>query len=168
MWLYPSAKMIDMHTDPQCFACKYSANPPYPLLETNYWKLYLSEDQAYVGRSYLNLKEHKSSLAELSAAEWQDYQELVRKIEPAYKLAFAAELLNWSLLMNNASVEGSTPHVHWHIRPRHSKPVEINGETFTDELFGYHYDDDLRRETTPETLSAITSKIRAQLGEEAT
>lgn len=65
--------------------------------------------------------------------------------------------------MNNAFIEGSTPHVHWHVRPRHSKPVEINGERFNDELFGYHYDDSLQRKVSAETLSAIVSKILAQL-----
>jgi diadenosine tetraphosphate (Ap4A) HIT family hydrolase len=151
-----------MPIDPQCFACKYSADPPYPLLETKHWKLYLSEDQAYLGRSYLNLKDHKSSLAELRPEEWQEFEELVRKIEPAYKSAFDAELLNWAVLMNNAFIEGSTPHVHWHIRPRHSKPVEVNGEVFNDELFGYHYDDNLQRKVSAETLSAIVSRISAQ------
>jgi diadenosine tetraphosphate (Ap4A) HIT family hydrolase len=133
------------------------------LLETAHWKLYLSEDQAYVGRSYLNLKTHKSSLSELSDAEWQEYKELVRRIEPVYKRIFKAELINWALLMNNAYIENSTPHVHWHVRPRHRATVKIGDEEFIDERFGYHYDDDLSRRPAPEILEAIAAKIREQL-----
>ena len=31
------------------------------------------------------------------------------------------------------------PHVHWHVRPRYSKPLTINGNTYMDKSFGHHY-----------------------------
>jgi diadenosine tetraphosphate (Ap4A) HIT family hydrolase len=155
--------MSDKTFDPNCFGCKYSQHPPYPLLETEFWKLYLSEDQAYVGRSYLTLKAHKSSLSKLTDGEWTEYKNIVREVEPVLKRVFSAELLNWSLLANNAYVEGSTPHVHFHIRPRHSQPYKVAGIEFIDERFGYHYDDNLRHKLDKEILDEIADSIRRSL-----
>lgn len=146
-----------------CFACSYSLDPPYPLFDGKFWKLYLAEDQSYVGRSYLNLKVHKSSLSEIDFDEWREYIEIVRKVEMCYRQVFDAEVINWSLLMNNAFIEGSTPHVHWHIRPRHSKPVYVGDNEFVDKLFGYHYDDNLKRNVSDTTKKQIAQIIRQNI-----
>lgn len=148
----------------ECFACDYAKNPAYLILETKHWKVYLADNQAYLGRAIVNLKEHKSKLSDLSSEEWADYIEIVKRLEPAYKNAFSAEPLNWGCFMNNAFQNNPpNPHVHWHIFPRYKDTQIINGEEFTDKLYGFFYDDALNRKLSADTYKTIVNQLKATL-----
>jgi ATP adenylyltransferase len=106
------------------------------VLETTYWRVVLDEDQRFLGKSFVTLREHKESVSELSSDEWQDLHDVMRRLETSIKRAFAPSHFNWLCLMNNAVVAGQPTHVHWHMHPRYKTAVKFADETFYDtELF---------------------------------
>ncbi len=135
-----------------------------PLLETNNWVVSLSPDQGYLGRCYISLKEHKGDMADLTNEEWLNFAEIVKKLEKAVRLAFDAQLFNWGCLMNNAFQHSpAKPHVHWHLRPRYNKTVNLDGINFADQLFGHHYDRAQSQKVTDKTLNIIKDRIKENL-----
>lgn len=106
------------------------------VLETRYWRVVLDGDQRVLGKSFVTLLEHKESLSDLSIEEWRDLHDIMKRLEASTIKAFSASHFNWSCLMNDAVVAGQPTHVHWHMHPRYTQPVEFAGETFYDtELF---------------------------------
>lgn len=147
-----------------CFSCNYVQDPPYLVAEGARWKLYLDVNQAYLGESYLALREHTKSLSELSAEDWKEFEELVRKIEQAYTKELGVTVFNWSCFMNNAFIEeAGEPHVHWHITPRYQRKVSFAGETFTDEKFGYHKDIESKRTLEAKTMEQLTEQLKKSM-----
>ena len=73
------------------------------LFSTEYWDIYLANEQDYVGRSILVLKRHCGSLSELNMSEWDNLKNIIERMEFCYKEILGAELCNWSCLMNNFS-----------------------------------------------------------------
>jgi diadenosine tetraphosphate (Ap4A) HIT family hydrolase len=147
-----------------CDICKHVDSPDLQVFATDGWVVNLAPDQGYVGRCYITLRAHRGSLSDLSEQEWAEYASIVTKLERACKQAFGAEPFNWSCLMNNAyQVEPSEPHVHWHFRPRHKRPITLNGQTFTDADYGHHYDREHRVRVDSETLAAIKKMIQTNL-----
>jgi diadenosine tetraphosphate (Ap4A) HIT family hydrolase len=135
-----------------------SQKPSEPLFETPYWDIRLSFKQVYVGRAIVILRRKCPNLSEVT----------VEKYEGAATKAFAPDLFNWSCLMNNAfRKEHPQPQVHWHVRPRYSKPLTSNGKVYEDINFASHYDIALGAEETPDASQedqlAIATKIRKYL-----
>jgi len=153
--------------DKQCDACDFLSNPTSEtqILDTQYWSVGIDgKNHAYLGRAYVTLKEHKPSLSNLSQNEWDDFQDIVSKLEKAYKKAFGAEPLNWGCFMNHAfRTEPFNPHVHWHIYPRYKTDYVIDDITFDDPLFGNFYDHTSERLVDEETVRKIASELRRQL-----
>ncbi len=106
------------------------------VFETKYWRVVLDGDQRFLGKSFVTLLKHKESVSDPSSEEWQDLHTVMLRLEASVKGAFGPSHFNWSCLMNNAVVAGQPTHVHWHMHPRYTRPVEFAGETFYDtELF---------------------------------
>lgn len=156
-WLY-SAKLPIM--DKKCLACEHLKEPKFQILRTDHWNVVLDNNQAYFGRAYLTLLTHKGSLGSLDETEWQEFEEIVRKLEKAYKEVFGAEPLNWGCFMNNAfRSKPFNPHVSWHIYPRYEKAPELDDIIFDDALFGEFYDDNAKRIVSDETVKHIEVKL---------
>lgn len=150
--------------DKKCDACEFLKEPEHQILVTNNWNVGLGNNQAYFGRAYVTLRTHKGSLSTLNDEEWQEFQEIVRKLEKAYKEAFGAEPLNWGCFMNHAfRSEPFNPHVHWHIFPRYKVAPLLDGVTYDDPLFGNFYDDKAERIVSNEVVEQIVSKLKSQL-----
>ena len=130
--------------------------------ESGYWKVHLfSVDQRYLGRCLVTLKRHSPSLADLTPAEWDDLQVVIRAMEDAARRAFGAVNFNWTCHMNYAFKDNPPkPHVHLHFRPRYAEPVEFKGSVFEDELFGGHYDL-YHKGVTTEMALAITAALKS-------
>ena len=111
------------------------------LFETEYWQIYICQDQAYFGRSLILLKRECEHLSGLEKVEINDFFEITRKIENVFKNKFQATMFNWTCLMNNAYKKDSVekPQVHWHCRPRYKNAVYFSEKTFVDPNFGHHY-----------------------------
>lgn len=135
-----------------------------PIYETNYFKIFLSIKQDYLGRCVILTKRHRGDLSELNNEEWLDFAKLVKKMECALKKAFDATMYNWTCLMNNAfQKEPPVPHVHWHFKPRYNHKVEFTGETFEDPEFGHHYGRNRKKQVSEEIKKEIIQKIKENL-----
>lgn len=131
------------------------------IFETNYWQVLLAEDQTYLGRAVIILKRPCSTLSGLSAEEFADFYEIVKRYEKALANTFQATMFNWTCLMNDYYKEAEPkPQVHWHCRPRYKNPVNFSGEIFADPNFGHHYERGVERKVSKEIKAAIISEIK--------
>ncbi len=152
--------MIENNT---CEVCQALAHNE-PLFETRFWTVTLSQDQGYLGRCYVTLKEHRETLSRLSDKQWQEFVEVVRKLESAMAASFGAKLFNWVCLMNNAyQKQPAQPHVHWHFRPRYDHKVKVGGMVFDDPKFGFHYDRNQVKLVDDSLLDEINQVISGHL-----
>jgi ATP adenylyltransferase len=147
-----------------CDACEFLKKPKHQILVTNYWNAGLGNNQAYLGRAYVTLRSHKGSLNSLSEEEWHEFEEIVRKLEKAYKAVYGAEPLNWGCYMNLAfREEPFNPHVHWHVFPRYKKAPVLGNMTFDDPLYGSFYDNDAEKLLDDGVVEQIAAKLRHYL-----
>ena len=110
------------------------------ILAMPWWRVVLNPNQDYLGRVWVTLLDHRSSLGGLATDQWLELKRVTELLERATRSAFGAELLNWSWLMNNAYLEPApTPHVHAHVRPRYAVTPTVSGVSFPDDEFGRHY-----------------------------
>lgn len=152
-------------TNQDCEICLIlqSNNDDIVIIKTDYWRVVLQRNQAYLGQSFVTLLDHKSSLSELTSNEWNDYEVLVSKLENGIRDAFGAKHFNWACLMNEAHRESpATPHAHWHVFPRYNHTVTVNNVTFKDIEFGHHYQP---REfsVNRQTLEQIAAELQKRL-----
>jgi diadenosine tetraphosphate (Ap4A) HIT family hydrolase len=153
-----------MNTD--CDICQFLQQKPLQnqLITTDHWTVGVIPDQPYLGRALITLLTHKSSLAQLSDDEWEEFHDIVRKLEPAYEKAFGAVPLNIGCFMNHGFKDDPPhPHVHWQIYPRYKNPVEFAGLTFEDKFYGEFYDNDTLRPVSNEVVKKIVEQLKANL-----
>ncbi len=132
------------------------------IIETEKWRAVLDPNQQFLGKTFVTLLEHKTSLSDLNEADWKDFEELVKRLESALKKAFQPNLFNWSCLMNLAAMSGQETHVHWHIHPRYDKPVTVAGETFEDTQW-YPRKEKTDHVIEKENLQIVADKIKKSL-----
>lgn len=152
-----------------CDICAFTEENENTLLTTPHWIVNLAPKQSFLGRSYVTLVQHQTSLSELSTDEWLDFASVVKQLESSARKAFGATMFNWTCLMNDAYKEPVPhPHVHWHFRPRYSQPITINGVTFEDPDFGLHYrtawDGFQEKLVDSEMLAVIAKKLKEVIG----
>jgi diadenosine tetraphosphate (Ap4A) HIT family hydrolase len=149
-----------------CVICNHANSETGRIAITDHWLISLASDQGYLGRCYVTLRKHKGSLVELSDVEWDEYIQIVRRLERAVSASFGASPSNWACMMNNAYQDvPANPHVHWHFRPRYRSSVVVNGVTFSDPMYGYHYDREQRREVDGETFHIILRQLKKAYGQ---
>ena len=124
-----------------CDWCNLSEeDKQFQVYDGEFWYVFLSDEQDYIGRCIFVLKRHCGSLSELTEDEWEELRKLICKVEACLKAVLGAALCNWSCLMNNFYKEAAPdPHLHIHVRPRYDKPVMLNGNIYADSEFGHHY-----------------------------
>ena len=150
--------------DKKCDACEFLIDPQNQILVTKNWNVGIGDNHAYLGRAYVTLRTHKGSLSELNDEEWQEFHEIVRKLEKAYKDAFGASPLNWGCFMNHAfRTDPVNPHVHWHIFPRYKVTPIIKGTIFEDSLYGNFYDSDAEKIVDDEMVGEIVKKLKSHI-----
>lgn len=112
----------------------------YLLYENQYWSVYLTDEQDYIGRCIVVSRRHCTSLSELEGVEWDNLRTVIQMVENCLKSVLGADLCNWSCLMNDYfKKQVPNPHLHLHCRPRFKNLVVINGNEYVDEEFGHHY-----------------------------
>lgn len=101
---------------------------PHTLLkEWNYWCVLLRPAQITLGSLVLVLKDSgPRSFSEVSAAAFAEFPNVCSDIESTVKDLFGAKKFNYLALMM------VDPHVHFHVLPRYSAPVQFHDEVFTD------------------------------------
>lgn len=135
------------------------------IFETKFWKVILSDDQAYLGRCVIVLKRDCGEMSNLTSDEWMDFHtNIVKKLETTFKKAFDATMFNWTCLMNNAfKAENPKPHVHWHFRPRYNHNVKFEGGQFQDLEFAHHYNRERKNFVSKELLKKISEEVKKHL-----
>lgn len=150
-----------------CYFCDASAFH-LDIMETDYWRVTLAQEQSYLGRFFVILKRHAEALKDLTPQEAADWQGVVVAMETALQLAFGSVNFNWACMMNFAyKKQPHNPHVHWHVRPRYSRVVEVNGVKFEDPDFGDHYSRDrkVNFDASDETLREIHRRLLSAVAE---
>lgn len=135
------------------------------IYETDFWKVILSTDQAYLGRCIIVLKRDCEKMSNLTSDEWMDFHKnIVQKLESAFKKAFNATMFNWTCLMNNAfKDENPKPRIHWHFRPRYRDNVKFTGKQFQDLEFAHHYDRERKMIVSKDVLEKISEEVKKYL-----
>ena len=52
------------------------------------------------------------------------------------------------------------PHVHIHVRPRYRNPIQINGNTYSDDTFGHHYSTEKNGRICEEDMNTVYSRMK--------
>lgn len=121
----------------ECIGCDLARNVADVQLahEGKYWKVILSRDQQYLGKSFVTLKRHAESLSEIEPNEAAEFYEIVKTFEKTVNEAWSPTHFNWSCLMNNAADPESEDrfHVHWHAIPRYDSTRTIQDIEFIDQ-----------------------------------
>ena len=148
-----------------CSWCNLSEeDKQFQVYDGEFWSVFLSDEQDYIGRCILVLKRHCGSMSELTDDEWKELRKLVCKVETCLKTVLGATLCNWSCLMNSFYKEPDpNPHLHIHVRPRYSKQVMINGNIYIDGEFGHHYATDKSGTISAEDKEEVCARINEWL-----
>lgn len=127
------------------------------LCQTAHWIVFLAPNQSNLGTCVVALKRHHNTLTGLTSEEWDEFIELVEKMEKVLRQSFDSTLFNWGCLMNTFYLEDTLdPHLHWHFIPRYNHPVQLAGHTFEDPHFGY---------MRPRPPKKISEKVRKQIAD---
>ncbi len=106
----------------------------FKIKEYVYWSTYLHENQSYLGRCYVWCKRKDAfDLPDATPDEQIEVFEILRELEGNLIDIFGADMLNYAFLGN------ITHHLHGHIIPRYSKPIEFDNVTFVDDRWGKNY-----------------------------
>jgi diadenosine tetraphosphate (Ap4A) HIT family hydrolase len=120
----------------RCALCQYikSDETTRLLYDGAFWKVVLSSDQQYLGKSFVTLKRHAASLRELTDEEAAELHNIIKSFESSLMSSYSPTHFNWSCLMNRAADPQNDEqfHVHWHAIPRYKERKEVNGVIFTD------------------------------------
>lgn len=150
--------------DSKCQWCNLTPlDKKWLLHETDFWDIYLSDKQDYIGRCILVLKRHCGSLSQINNDEWIDLKAIIDNIESIMKKILSADLCNWSCLMNDFyKTSNPNPHLHIHIRPRFRNPINLDGKIITDDEFGHHYNNHKQVMLNDKEINALYNKLKSE------
>lgn len=124
-----------------------------------HWDLYLHENQCYLGRTFVQLKDESGieDFLDIKGEVREEFFQIGQSLKKALKTLFKPDKMNYAALSN------ASPVIHMHIIPRYKEPREFNGVIFKDTRWGQNY--------APYDRSFITSesilfKIRDALKEQ--
>ena len=102
--------------------------------EYNHWRVYLHENQTYLGRTYIWAKrENALDFFDMNKDEQNEYFKIGRELKKALQNLFNPDLYNYATLAN------VSPHLHTHIIPRYASPRKFNDIEFRDDRWGQNY-----------------------------
>lgn len=125
-----------------------------------YWDLYLHENQCYLGRTFVQLKDHGGieDFLDIKGEVREEFFQIGQSVKKALKILFKPDKMNYAALSN------TSPVIHMHIIPRYKESREFNGVIFKDIRWGQNYAPYDRSFTTDEsTLFKIRDALNQQL-----
>ncbi|CAM3558253.1 HIT family protein [Deinococcus frigens] len=157
----------------ECITCTPPQDDPDTIFFTDGWKVILHPSQCGLGNVLLATRRHVPRMADLTPAEWQEFQTVIAALELALERAFGAALINMAYQRNWAYREAEpdppsrngqpNPHVHWHITPRYAQAVHFGDMVFEDPTFGEPFE--WRKVTVPaEVRRAIVERLQMETG----
>lgn len=100
-----------------------------------YWDVYLHENQCYLGRVFVLLKDD-SGVEDFLAIDGEVREEFFligEKVKIALKTLFKPDKMNYAALSNTSKK------IHVHFVPRYKEAREFNGVVFNDQRWGKNY-----------------------------
>lgn len=124
-----------------CVFCDDEKKLDSSLLYTGrYWKVYLANNQDYIGRLIITTKKHCCSLIDKDNDQIIELFEIIKHFEKKLTNKLNTIMFNYCYLMNSfANLDKSLWHVHIHMIPRTSEPIIINNRKYIDSEYGKHY-----------------------------
>lgn len=99
-----------------------------------FWELYLHENQCYIGRTFIQLKEKgPEDFLAITGEIRDEFFEIGEEVKKALQILFKPDKMNYAALSN------VSPVIHVHIVPRYSGPRSFQGHTFIDDRWGKNY-----------------------------
>ncbi len=100
-----------------------------------YWDVYLHENQCYLGRVFVQLKDDKDveDFLDIQGEVRNEFFEIGEEIKKALKTLFKPDRMNYAALSNTSHV------IHMHLVPRYKETREFDGMTFKDARWGQNY-----------------------------
>lgn len=100
-----------------------------------YWDLYLHENQCYLGRTFVQLKNESGieDFMDIKGEVREEFFQIGQFVKQALKALFKPDKMNYAALSN------TSPVIHVHIIPRYKDAKEFNGVTFKDARWGQNY-----------------------------
>ncbi len=100
--------------------------PETVIKDYNSWMVLFRDGQITIGSLLLVCKENAKSFSDLSRESFLEMQKVMEDIELFLKGMLKADKINYLALMM------VDKHVHFHVIPRYSKPMFINGVSYND------------------------------------
>lgn len=125
-----------------------------------YWDLYLHENQCYLGRVFVQLKDEKGieEFLDIQGEVREEFFQIGQKVKKALKTLFKPDKMNYAALSN------TSPVIHVHIVPRYKEAREFDGVIFKDTRWGQNYAPYDRSFIVEEsTLFKIRDALKGQL-----
>jgi diadenosine tetraphosphate (Ap4A) HIT family hydrolase len=125
-----------------------------------YWDLYLHENQCYLGRTFVQLKDESGieDFLDIKGEVREEFFQIGQSVKKALKNLFKPDKMNYAALSNKSPV------IHMHIIPRYKDAREFGGITFKDTRWGQNYAPYDRSFVLDEAiLFKIRDALRAQL-----
>ena len=155
-----------------CLSCTQPPEDDLIIAFTDHFKVILHPNQCGLGNVIIATRRHIARISDFNASDTAEFIPLFTILEPALEAAFGAEIVNlyyqrnWAFRSENPDPpfkDGKpNPHVHFHIVPRYSKPVEFEGRTWTDATFGEPFVWG-RLSLPPEMRRSIICRIQSKL-----
>ena len=100
-----------------------------------YWDVYLHENQCYLGRVFVQLRDDAgvSDFLDISDEAQKEFFKVGKAIKEALKKLFSPDRMNYAALSNVSST------IHVHIIPRYQDPRIFHGLKFVDIRWGQNY-----------------------------
>ena len=100
-----------------------------------YWDVYLHENQCYVGRVFVQLREDEGveDFLAIKGEVREEFFLIGQDIKKALKTLFKPDKMNYAALSNVSNK------IHVHIVPRYKETREFGGAAFKDQRWGKNY-----------------------------
>ena len=100
-----------------------------------HWDLYLHENQCYLGRTFVQLKEEEGvdDFLAIDGEVRDEFFLIGQEMKAALKILFKPDKMNYAALSN------TSPVIHVHIVPRYKESREFAGLIFKDSRWGLNY-----------------------------
>lgn len=100
-----------------------------------YWDVYLHENQCYLGRVFVLLREDAGTedFLSIQGEVREEFFQIGEEVKVALKTLFQPDKMNYAALSN------TSPKIHVHIVPRYSDSRDFGGIIFQDTRWGKNY-----------------------------
>jgi len=125
-----------------------------------HWDVFLHENQCYLGRVFVLLKDEKGveDFLDIKGEVRDEFFLIGERVKKALKTLFKPDKMNYSALSNTSEK------IHVHLVPRYKKQREFFGMTFIDTRWGQNYAPYDRSFVLDEsTLFKIRDALKGQL-----